>query len=217
AGCVVMLGAALTWSLAGPLEALPSPLVKTALYRLPFCAAVVVKVSVGAVAPAMLVKLAPPSLLTCHCTVGAGVRVAAAVNVAVLPAAAVWFAGWIVTTGAVLTVKLAGLLAALPAVLVKTASYRLPFCAAVGLLMISVVEVAPAMLAKVRPPSVLTRHCTGGAGVPLAAAANLTELPALTVWFAGWVVKTGPLPAALTVSAAALLVALPRALVKTAL
>ena len=35
-----------------------------------------------AVAPAMSVKLAPPFALTCHCTVGVGLPVAAAVNLA---------------------------------------------------------------------------------------------------------------------------------------
>ena len=44
------------------------------------------------VAPLMLLKLAPPLLLTCHCTAGAGEPPAAAVKVAVAPAAAIWLA-----------------------------------------------------------------------------------------------------------------------------
>jgi hypothetical protein len=40
-----------------------------------------------------------PSVLTCHCTVGVGFPLAAAVNVAVCPALTVVFAGFAVTTG----------------------------------------------------------------------------------------------------------------------
>lgn len=43
-----------------------------------------------------------------------------------------------------------------------------------------VAEVAPLTLLNVVPPSVLTCHCTVGVGVPLAAAAKLTLVPALT-------------------------------------
>lgn len=68
---------------------------------LPFIAVVVpVRLSVFDVAPATFAK-APPFALTCHCTVGAGFPVAAAVNVAVAPAATVTFAGFVVTAGAV--------------------------------------------------------------------------------------------------------------------
>jgi hypothetical protein len=42
-------------------------------------------VSVVEVAPGTSVNVAPPSVLTCHCTVGAGVPVAAALNDAVCP------------------------------------------------------------------------------------------------------------------------------------
>ena len=62
--------------------------------------ALVVKVSVVAVAPLMSVKVTPPSVLTCHCTVGVGVPLAAAVKVTALPAVTVWPLGWVVTTGA---------------------------------------------------------------------------------------------------------------------
>ena len=41
----------------------------------------------------MVVNELPPLLLTSHCTVGAGLPVAAAVNVALLPAVTVWLDG----------------------------------------------------------------------------------------------------------------------------
>ena len=44
-----------------------------------------VNVSVVEVAPGTLVNVVPPSVLTCHCTVGAGVPVAAALNDADCP------------------------------------------------------------------------------------------------------------------------------------
>jgi hypothetical protein len=59
-----------------------------------------VKLSVVDVAPDMFVKLVPPFVLCCHCTVGVGVPLAAAVKVAVWPALTVWFDGFAVTVGA---------------------------------------------------------------------------------------------------------------------
>jgi hypothetical protein len=56
--------------------------------------------SVGEVAPAIFVKVTPPFVLTCHCTVGAGCPEAAAVNVAAAPALTVTLIGFVVTTGA---------------------------------------------------------------------------------------------------------------------
>ena len=53
------------------------------------------------VAPATLLKVAPPSVENCHCTVGVGVPVAAAVNVAVWPAFNVTSVGFNVMAGAV--------------------------------------------------------------------------------------------------------------------
>jgi len=49
----------------------------------------------------MFVKLAPPLVLCCHCTVGVGDPVAAAVKVTVCPAFAVTFTGFSVIVGAV--------------------------------------------------------------------------------------------------------------------
>ena len=69
-------------------------------YSFPLSAAAAVKVSVSEVAPAMSAKVEPPSVDTCHWTVGVGVPVAAAVNETDDPAAAVTFCGLAVTTGA---------------------------------------------------------------------------------------------------------------------
>ena len=70
----------------------------------------------------------PPSVLTCHCTVGVGLPLAAAVKVAVWPALTVSLLGLLVTAGAKSTVSVAGVVVALrPAVLLKTASYWSPF------------------------------------------------------------------------------------------
>lgn len=52
-----------------------------------------VNVSVAEVAPGMSVNVAPVSMLTCHCTVGAGEPVAAALNDADCPDVTVRFAG----------------------------------------------------------------------------------------------------------------------------
>ena len=73
------------------------------------------------VAPLMLLQVEPPSMLTCHCTVGVGLPVAAAVKVAVCPALTVTLAGLVVTVGAYCTVSVAAAVVAEPTVLVKTA------------------------------------------------------------------------------------------------
>ena len=83
-------------------------------------------------------------------------------------------------TGAKSTVRVAAEVVALPNVFVNTARYWFPFCTAVAV-NDNVVDVAPATLANVKPPSVLTCHCTVGAGVPVAAAVKLAVLPELTV------------------------------------
>ena len=110
-----------TVSVAALDVAVPQPLVNTARYWKPLCPLWAVKDSVGDVAPVTLVKLAPPLLLTCHCTDAD--PVAAAVNVAVAPAFAVWLAGLVVITGAALTVSVAAVEVAVPATLVNTARY----------------------------------------------------------------------------------------------
>src|SRR5439155_1570396 len=101
----------------------------------------------------MLVKVAPPFVLICHCTVGVGLPLAAAVNVAVDPAATDWFAGFVVTDGAKFTVIVAAVVVAEPPELVKTARNLVPFWPASTPGMVSVVAIAPATFWKVAPPS----------------------------------------------------------------
>src|SRR6266571_468058 len=50
---------------------------------------------------------------------------------------------------------------------------------------VSVAEVAPEISVNVAPPSVLTCHCTVGAGVPVAAALNDADCPDVTVRLEG--------------------------------
>ena len=59
------------------------------------------RVSVVAVAPAILLKVPPPLVLSCHWTVGAGEPLAAAVKLTFEKTAAVWLVGFVVTDGAV--------------------------------------------------------------------------------------------------------------------
>src|SRR5208337_5672206 len=93
-GLFVTVGAESTVRVAALVVAVPTLLVKTAWYSLPFWAAVVlVRVRVVLVAPVMSLKVEPLSVLTCHCTVGVGLPLAAAVKVAVWPAVTVWLAG----------------------------------------------------------------------------------------------------------------------------
>jgi hypothetical protein len=82
-------GVAFTVSVAAVVVAVPAAFVNTARYRFPFCAKVVVKLRVVEVAPETLLNATPPSVLTCHCTVGVGEPVAVAVKVAVWPAVTV--------------------------------------------------------------------------------------------------------------------------------
>ncbi|MGA2835641.1 MAG: hypothetical protein ABSF84_03490 [Acidimicrobiales bacterium] len=72
---------------------------------------------------------------------------------------------------------------------------------------------APLTGVKVSPPSVDTSHCTVGVGLPVAAAVKVAVAPATTVVLAGSVVTTGT---PLIVSVAAVVVAVPTELVKTA-
>jgi hypothetical protein len=55
----------------------------------------------------MLVKVLPPSALTCHWTPGAGLPLAAAANETVLPAHTALLVGFAVTAAGVLTVTVA--------------------------------------------------------------------------------------------------------------
>ena len=91
AGWVVIVGSVgeFTVSVAAAVVAVPAELVNTARYWFPLCDEAVVKLRVVEVAPETLLKVAPPSVLTCHCTVGVGEPVATAVKVAVWPAVTV--------------------------------------------------------------------------------------------------------------------------------
>src|SRR5262249_51631674 len=149
---------------------------------------------VGEVAPAMFVKVLPLSVLTCHCTVGDGLALAAATRVIWLPVATVCFVGCRVMRGGKFTVRLATFVVAEPALLVKTASNLSPLSAPLAVYL-SVVEVAPRMLWK-WTPSVATSHCTLGAGEPVAAAvkvatATLVLASTFTVRSAGFVTTAG--------------------------
>src|SRR5664279_3274921 len=99
--------------------AVPEPLVNTARNLVPFWPAVTLgTVRVVAVAPLTLLKVAPPSVLDCHCTVGAGPPVAAAVKTAVPPAFIVTSIGFVVITGPAVTVSVAAVVVAEPVRLV---------------------------------------------------------------------------------------------------
>ena len=81
----MIAGAELIVNVAALLVAVPLLLVNTARNCLPPSDAVTVNEYVVDVAPLMLLNVDPPSVLTCHCTVGVGLPLAAAVNVAVPP------------------------------------------------------------------------------------------------------------------------------------
>jgi hypothetical protein len=121
---VVTVGTEFTVTVAAVVVAELTELVNTARYSFPFCEAVVVKVRVVAVAPDTLLNVTPPSVLTCHCTVGVGLPVAAAVNVAFDPDVAVWLTGFVEIPGAEFTVSVAAAVVADPTEFVNTASYK---------------------------------------------------------------------------------------------
>ncbi len=88
-GWLVMTGAVLTVNVAALLVADPAGLVKTARYCLPLSVAWAVKLYVVEVAPGISDQELPPFVLTCHCALGVGEPLAAALNVAVWPAVTV--------------------------------------------------------------------------------------------------------------------------------
>ena len=91
-------GMELTVNVAALEFTVPPLFVHTARYWLLLSAVAVVKVKVPVVAPAMLCQLVP-FVLSCHCTVGAGLPLAAELKLAVKPAHLVCEAGWVVTVG----------------------------------------------------------------------------------------------------------------------
>ena len=149
------------------------------------CERLDVKLSGLLVAPGMLVN--PPPLLACHCSDGAGVPLAAAVNDATAPAQTFVLFGSVVTTG-LLIVRVATVEVLLPQVLENTARNWLLLCETLAV-KLSGLLVAPGIF--VNPPPLLACHCSVGAGLPLAAALKLARLPAQTVRFVGFVVTLG--------------------------
>jgi hypothetical protein len=160
-----------------------------------------------------LLQVLPPSVDTCHCTVGAGLPEAAAVNVAVWPTGAVALAGCVVTAGAESTLSVFTQDVTVPAALLNTARYSLPLSLAGTSVSVRVLAVAPEMLVNDVPPFVDTCHCTVGAGLPVADAVKVTLPPAVTVCAPQVDVDTGTVS---TVSVAAVDVAVPTELVNTA-
>jgi len=171
------------------------------------------------------VNVEPPSVETCHWTVGAeqlgGVE-PAAVNVAAAGAVTVTFVGCVVMLGAThagLTVSVAALEFVEPELLVNTARNLLPDCDVLVGETVNVVDVAPDTFVNVEPPSVDCCHWTVGAeqlGGVEAAAVNVAAPGAVTVTSVGWVVTLGATHAGLTVSVAALLFVEPAAFANTA-
>ena len=86
-GFVVTTGTVCTVNVATVVVAEPPVFVNTARYCVPFCAAVVAAiVNVVEVAPEIFVNVELPAGADCHCTVGDGEPLAAAVNDAEAPA-----------------------------------------------------------------------------------------------------------------------------------
>jgi hypothetical protein len=210
----------MTVSVAAFVVALVTRLVKTARYSYPSSLVAAVNAYVADVAPAILVHVAPPAVdSSCHCTVGAGFPDAPAVNVVGASVGTLWLVGCVVTDGAlspggIVTVSVAAFVVALLATFVKTARYSYPL-SLIAVVKAYVVEVAPATLFHVPPPLTDCCHCTVGPGFPEAAAANEALVPAATLSLPGSVVIAGAV-AAVTVSVAAPLVALPATFVNTA-
>ena len=108
------------------------------------------------------------------------------------------------------TVSVAALLVALPALLLAATVNCALLFAVVSAGVVYEEEVAPLIAV----PFMLHWYVIGA--VPLAATLNVAVFPAITVWLTGCVVMKGATVAAVTVSTAALLVALPALLLTTA-
>lgn len=189
----------MTVSVAAEVVTEPTEFANTASTWSPFWLKVVANESVVEVAPAIWVQLLPLFVETCHCTVGVGLPVAAALNVAIAPVSTDTEVGSVVMTGAEtaggaatwgMTLRSAAGVRALPTVLVKIARYRLPL-SLVTARIVRVGRVAPAMLRQVLPPFVESCQRTLGVGVPLAAVLKRTRAPDCTVWLCGATVTLG--------------------------
>ena len=171
------------------------------------CDALTVKLNGLLVAPGILVN--PLPLSACHCNVGAGKPLPAAVNDTSAPAQTLLLSGSVVTAGAVFTVRMAAVELVLLQVLENTARYWLLLCERL-VVKLSGLLVAPGML--VNPAPLLACHCNVGTGKPLAAARNDTTAPAQTFVLTGLVVTAAEI---LTVSTATAEVTLPQVLENT--
>ena len=217
-GCWVTVGAAVagfTVSVAGFVVAVPAEFVNTARNCVPSCACVVEPMLCVRYHAPGISDHDPPTGIDCHCTVGDGFPLAAAVKLAALPAVTVELDGCPVTTGALFTVNVAAFVVADPDEFVNTARYWVPFCAPVVESIVCVGDVAPAMFDH-DPPTGMDCHWTVGVGVPLAAAVKLAALPAVAVAFDGCCVTVGAAAAGFTVSVAGFVVAEPAEFVNTA-
>ncbi len=112
-------------SVAASLVAVPELLVKTALNFHPSMdLPTPLSLSVVLVWPTRFLYVAPPSVDSCHWTVGAGFPEALEVKIASWLSCAKTSAGCCVTSGFEFTVSVAALLVALPALFVNTARNR---------------------------------------------------------------------------------------------
>ena len=171
------------------------------------CEALEVKLNGLLVAPGMLVN--PPPLSACHCNVGAGVPLAAALNDTTAPAQTFVLSGFVVTVE-LLIVSVATLEVVLPQALENTARNWLLLCVTLEVKLSGLI-VAPGML--VNPPPLSACHCNVGAGKPLPAAVNDTSAPAQAFVLTGFVLTVA---AILIVSVATAEVVLPQVLENTA-
>src|SRR2546428_4789139 len=119
----------------------------------------------------------PLPLLACHCSAGAGVPLAAAVNDTTVPVQALVLTGLAMTMG-LLIVSVATLEVVLPQVLENTARNWLLLCETLAV-KLSGLLVAPGIL--VNPTPLLACHCSVGAAVAAAADVNTAPVPALVL------------------------------------
>src|SRR5438132_3352738 len=129
----------------------------------------------------MLLNVSPLSVDTCHCRVGMGKPLAAALNEAVAPAQTVWFVAGVVMAGASLTVNVKFCTGELPTVFVavNVIAYVLPVPAA------GVPESVPVpfpLSPKLTPlGSETPPRAIDGAGEPDVVTVNVPAAPAVNV------------------------------------
>src|SRR6266849_2441533 len=129
----------------------------------------------------MLLNVAPPSVETCHCRVGVGKPLAAALNDAVAPAQTVWSVAVVVIAGAWLTVNVKFCVGELPAlfVAVKVIVYVPPVPEAGVPARVPVpfpLSTNVTLLGRAAPPRVIV-----GVGEPMVVTVNVPAVPAVNV------------------------------------